>query len=128
MNFELYVLTIGVGIFANDNPVSNNTAVLADKNNQIGVIYCNSGSKMSGIGQWFSPSGAEITQSGSGTFTVVRGSGNIPSYIGLRLRAGRSFSTSEEGVYTCLIPDEDGVQQILHIGVYRYGYIGEHLM
>ena len=83
---------------------------------------------MSGIGQWFSPSGSEITQSSSGTFTVVRGGGNIPSYIGLRLRAGRSFSTSEEGIYTCLIPDENGVQQTLHVGMYHHGYIGEHLM
>ena len=122
------MFSLGVGLFANNNPVLNNTAILADKNNQIGVIYCNSGSKLAGIGQWFSPSGAEITQNSGGTFTVVRGGGNIPSYIGLQLRAGRSFSTSDEGIYTCLIPDENDVEQALQIGIYHDGYIGEYLM
>ena len=119
---------IGVGIFANNNPVSNNTAVLADKNNQTGVIYCNSGSKVTGIGQWFSPNGVEITQSSGGAFTVVRGGGNIPSFIGLQLRAGWTFSESNEGIYTCLIPDENGIQQVLQIGLYLNGYIGEYLI
>jgi receptor-type tyrosine-protein phosphatase Q len=114
----------GVGIFANNNPVSNNTAILADSNNQTGVIYCNSGSKVAGIGQWFSPSGAEIVRSSGGTFTVVRGGGSIPSFIGLQLRAGQSFSVSDEGIYTCLIPDENGIQQVLQIGLYHNGYIG----
>lgn len=118
---------IGVGIFANNNPVLNNTAVLADNNNQTGVIYCNSGSKIAGIGQWFSPSGVEITQGSGGTFTAVRGGGNIPSFIGLQLRAGRSFSASDEGIYMCLIPDENGIQQVLQIGLYLRGYIGEYL-
>ena len=118
---------IGVGIFANNKPVLNNTAVLADNNNQTGVIYCNSGSKVANIGQWFSPSGVEITQNSGGTFTIVRGGGIIPSFIGLQLKAGRSLSTSDEGIYTCLIPNENGVQQVLQIGLYLNGYIGEYL-
>lgn len=117
--------TTGVGIFANNNPVLNNTAILADNNNQTGVIYCNSGSKDVGVGQWFSPSGAEIAQNNDGTFTVVRGGGSIPSFIGLQLRAGRSFSASDEGIYTCIIPDENGIEQVLQIGLYLNGYIGE---
>ena len=56
---------------------------------------------------------------------MVRGGGNYPSYVGLQLRAGWSLSTSNEGVYTCLIPDENGIQQTLHIGIYHYGYYGE---
>ena len=56
----------------------------------------------------------------------MRGGGNIPSFIGLQLRAGWSFSESDEGIYTCLIPDENGVQQVLQIGLYLHGYIGEY--
>ena len=118
-------LFTGVGIFVNNNPATNNSAILADTNNQTGVIYCNSGSKRDGIGQWFSPSGSEITSSGGGTFTIVRGGGNIPSYVELKLRPGRSFSTSDVGIYACHIPDENGIQQVLLIGIYHSNYIGE---
>ena len=112
----------GVGMFANDKPASNVSTVLSDTNNQIGTIYCSSGSQTIGIGQWFAPSGAEISQNGGGSFTVVHGGGNFPSYVGLQLRAGQSFSVFDEGVYTCVIPDENGIQQTLHIGLYSHGY------
>lgn len=115
-------------MFANDNPASNVSTVLADRNSQIGTIYCSSGSRTSSIGQWFAPNGAEITQSGSGSFTVVRGGGNFPSYVGLQLKTGRSFSVLDEGVYTCVIPDETGIQQTLHIGLYRYGYYCKYII
>ena len=109
-------------MFANDNPASNISAVLADGNNQIGTIYCSSGSQANGIGRWFAPNGVEITQSSGGSLTVVRGGGNFPSYVGLQLKTGRSFSVLEEGVYTCVIPDENGVQQTLYVGLYSQGY------
>ena len=98
---------------------------MADANNQIGTIYCSSGSQTSGIGQWFAPNGAEITQNSASSFTSVRGGGNFPSYAGLQLKTGLSFSTSDEGVYTCVIPDESGIQQTLHAGLYRRGYFGK---
>lgn len=112
-------------MFANDDPVSNVSSVLADRNNQVGTIYCSSGSQTSGIGQWFAPNGVAITQNGGGSFTVVHGGGNFPSYIGLQLKTSRLFSAFDEGVYTCIIPDENGVQQTLHAGLYRYGYYGK---
>lgn len=120
-----FVLYIGVGLFANDNPASNISAVLADGNNQIGTIYCSSGSQANGIGQWFAPNGAEITQSSGGSLTVARGGGSFPSYVGLQLKTGRSFSMLDEGVYTCVIPDKNGVQQTLYVGLYNQGYFGK---
>lgn len=113
----------GIGLFANDNPVSNNSVLLADRNNQIGTIYCSSGSRASGIGQWLAPNGAVIAQNG-GPLSVVNGGGNFPAYVGLQLRLNQSLSQSNEGVYTCNIPDEDGVQRTLYVGIYRYGFRG----
>ena len=98
--------------------------MIAYATNQLGTIYCSSGSQTSGIGQWFAPNGAEITQNSGNSFNVVRGGGNFPSYVGLQLKTGQSFSTSDEGVYTCIIPDETGILQTLHVGLYRYGYYG----
>ncbi len=118
-------LHIGVGIFANNNPVSNNSVLLADRNNQIGTVYCSSGSQQSTIGQWLAPNGAVIPQSG-GSLSVVRGGGNFPAYIGLQLQANQSLSVLDEGTYTCIIPDENGLQRALHVGLYRYGFYGNH--
>ena len=115
----------GVGFFANDNPAPNNSAVLADTNNEIGTLYCSSGSRTMGIGRWFLQNGTEITTNDGGSFTVVHGGGNFPAYAGLQLRTGKSFIADDEGVYTCTIPDDAGVQQTLYVGIYRYGYYGE---
>lgn len=112
-------------MFANDNPASNISTVLADRNDQIGTIYCSSGSQAGSIGQWFAPNGMEITQNGGSSFTVVLGGGNFPSYVGLQLKSGRSLSVYDEGVYTCVIPDENGIQQSLHVGLYRHGNYGK---
>ena len=117
---------VGAGIFANDNPVSNNSVVLADRNNEIGTIYCSSGSRSSGIGQWYAPNGVAITES-STLFSVVRGGGDFPAFVGLQLRANQSLTQFFEGVYTCIIPDENGISRSLHIGIFRYGFRGMYV-
>ena len=124
--FVWYIL-LGVGILANDNPVSNNSVLLADRNNQIGTIYCSSGSRGSNIGQWTAPNGEIVTQTES-LLTVVRGGGNFPGYVGLQLRPNRTLSVYDEGIYTCTIPDENGDERTLLIGLYRYGYYGTIMM
>lgn len=115
---------VGVGLFANDNPAPNNSVLLADQNNQIQTIYCSSGSRRSGIGQWLAPNGAAIAQSGS-SLSVVHGGGNLPAYVGLQLRTNQSLSALDEGTYTCIIPDESGVQRTLRVGIYRNGFYSE---
>ena len=35
---------------------------------------------------------------------------------------GVQFSREAEGVYSCIIPDENGVEQILHFGLYDYNF------
>ena len=37
-----------------------------------------------------------------------------------------SFSLSDEGIYTCIIADENGTQRTLYVGIYRYGFNGEY--
>ena len=61
------------------------------------------------------------------SLSVVHGGGNSPAYIGLQLRANQSLLASDEGTYTCIIPDENGIQRTLHVGIYRYGYYGRYI-
>ncbi len=112
-------------MYEGERPVPNNTALVADVNNQIGTIFCSSGSRVTNIGHWLAPNQTEITESSSGSFTAIRGGGNFPSYIALQLKSGSSIAEEDQGVYTCIIQDEDGVQQILYVGIYRYSYYGE---
>ena len=35
---------------------------------------------------------------------------------------GVQFTSEAQEVYSCIIPDENGVEQILHFGLYDYGY------
>ena len=114
-----------MGIFANDNPVDNNTALLANDSGQIGTLYCTSGLRNSSIGLWYSPNGTAITPGGGGTFTSVYGRGYFPSYAALQLRPGETLTRESEGVYTCVIPDEKAEEKVLHVGIYRSDFIGE---
>ena len=112
-------------MFMDEHPVSNNSVVVADSNNQIGTLYCSSGSRISNIGHWLAPNQIEITEFSTGPLTVVRGGGNFPSYVALQLRAGSSLAEVDQGVYTCIIQDENGVQQTLFVGVYNSGFYGK---
>ena len=113
-----------VGIFANENAAPNNSAIISNRNNQIGTIYCNSGSHASNIGKWFDPYGSEITQTSGGSLTTVHGGGDFPAYVGLQLKPGAVITENDEGVYTCIIPDENNIDHTLYVGVYRFGFTG----
>ena len=120
-----FINAIGVGIFANDNPVANNTALLASNGSEFGTIYCTSGSRDPNIGLWYHHSGALITSDNGGKFDIEYGGVDIPSYAALRLKPGQVLDSDDEGVYTCVIPDHMAEQQILYVGIYRTDFFGE---
>ena len=114
----------GVGLFGTSEPISNNSAFIADSENQIGVIYCHSASRESDIGQWISPAGNDITSTLTDSFEVAHFSETLPSYTTLQLIQASSLGTVHQGIYSCVIPDETGVEQTLHIGLYPNTYTG----
>ena len=64
------------------------------------------------MGQLVAPNGMDITNDSS---IVTVGNISDPGFISLQLQ-----NISNEGVYSCVIPDQDGIEQYLHIGIY-YG-------
>ncbi|CAI8015431.1 hypothetical protein GBAR_LOCUS9556, partial [Geodia barretti] len=64
----------------------------------------------------------EIPPVGNHMFQVQFHSATYHSYTSLSLRYGVQFSREAEGVYSCIIPDENGVEQILHFGLYDYNF------
>ena len=67
-----------------------------------------------GVGQFIAPNGTDISNNSS---VITIGNVTDPGYISLELQ---DIVVTNQGIYRCVIPDEDGVQQILHIGI-SYG-------
>ena len=114
----------GAGLWGTSQPISNNSALIADSAGQIGTIYCHSASQQPHIGRWISPAGSDITFASRDAFDIGLHSGLLYSYTTLALSNGFSLLSVNQGVYSCQIPDENGIQNTLHIGIYPHGYAG----
>ena len=91
-----------------------------DANNINDALWCQSAKSSSDIGVWYYPNGTEVP-----LFTGAFDDSSAPrplfskkfnGQIALARRAG--LSSDIEGLYTCIIPDENGVNQTLVVGVY----------
>ena len=72
-------------------------------------LECYTASGATSVGVWYYPSGAQVPSSFAAPYYTLRN----PSRITLFKTTG-----GLEGVYTCRIPDERGVEQILCVGIY----------
>ena len=67
-----------------------------------------------------------MTRSSDDQFEIIVGGVNDPGYLDIILATGRSLTHDDQGVYTCLIPDETGATQELHVGLYLPGFAGSY--
>ena len=90
-----------------------------DKNNDsiFDALWCQSANNGSNIGLWYYPNGTQVPlhsdllDSGPSPIFSKRFTGQIA--------LGRNLGISGyEGLYTCIIPDENGVNQTLVVGAY----------
>ena len=90
-------------------------------------FYCCSNSTTSGsTGSFIGLNG----NSYSGTFSVERYSSSS-SYAGcmyIYLYSSSAQSTSEQGIYTCRMPDSVGRNIDVNVGIYRQDYTSEFLL
>uniref|UniRef100_A0A1X7THN0 Uncharacterized protein n=1 Tax=Amphimedon queenslandica TaxID=400682 RepID=A0A1X7THN0_AMPQE len=90
-----------------------------DVNNINDALWCQSANNVSNIGVWYYPNGTEVPLF-DGSFTDSSApspvfSKRFSGQIALARRAGIS---GYEGLYKCVIPDENGVNQTLVVGAY----------
>ena len=117
----------GAGLWGRFEPLFNNSALVADSGGQIDIINCHSSSFSRDVGQWISPAGRDITENHEDKFFIVFNNGPYyPSYNTFQLQDPQTtpFSPADQGVYSCIVPDNNGVMQVLHIGIYPSGYQG----
>ena len=91
-----------------------------DPNNTNDALWCQSANSGSDIGVWYYPNGTQVPLF-TGAFTDVSApsplfSKRFNGQIALARKAGLA---GVEGLYTCIIPDENGVNQTLVVGAYR---------
>ena len=79
-------------------------------------IWCQSALIESMIGVWYLPNGSTVSTQ-SGATPLESYNTNVTGQVGL-LR--RSSIGPFEGLYSCIIPNENGVNQILYVGAYRH--------
>ena len=93
-----------------------------DKNNDVvsDALWCQSANDGSRIGLWYYPNGTQVP-----LFTGLFGDSNGPRpifskrFTGQIALARNSGLSDYEGLYTCIIPDENGMNQTLVVGIYR---------
>ena len=72
-------------------------------------LWCQSASNISGIGSWQLPNGSKVTDDLSDDPLHMA---NKPGQVGLLRTSGIGISPYQ-GLYTCAMPDENGVNQTL---------------
>ena len=88
--------------------------------NIIDALWCQSANNSFNIGLWYYPNGTQVPLI-SGNFYNSSSSSPLISkrfrgQIAIAINRGLS---GYEGLYTCIIPDEIGVNQTLVVGIYR---------
>ena len=120
----------GVGFVGGFWPLPDNSAFITDSDGEFGVgrLTCHSASTAPDIGNWFDPRGFPILPISDGTslFLVNSLSGTLHSYTSLAIQSGHSFGAADQGVYSCVIPDELGNLNALNVGIYPNSYNGEY--
>ena len=103
----------------------NTSALQASADGDFGIIHCHSTSTDSNIGRWISPLGLDITTNLTDPFSVQFYSGlGYLSYNTFKLLSPftHPFNATYEGIYSCVVPDDQDIMQTLHIGIYSDQY------
>ena len=88
-----------------------------DPNNIVDALWCQSANNSTHIGVWYYPNGNEVP---SGNLNDPSAPSPVFSkrFSGQIALARRAGLAGYEGLYKCIIPDENGVNQTLVVGAY----------
>lgn len=114
---------IGVGIhYLGVGLLDNNTFVTADTDQTLSDLHCSSGSTMPNAGRWIAPNGNDLTNSTVDPFNIIQGDERDPGSLIIQQAPGHIITNSFQGVYTCVLPNDNGVLSYIHVGIYRSGF------
>ena len=114
--YPLYIT--GASLYFNDGggsgPINNNGLISAN----YGLLFdCVSNSSQSGVGTITAPDGVDLS-------VLIIHPYNRPGVIRFRT-LGLPLQDPDQGIYTCTIPDSNGYNISLNVGLYPPGFNGE---
>ena len=90
-----------------------NISILNESNLLNGISCLTALQTSINIGEWYYPNGNRIgTQDELQALYTLQRIGRVDLHSNYRI------SKSLEGIYTCIIPDDSGMNQTLHVGIY----------
>ena len=127
----------GAGIYAlvsdisvSSGPIANNGLIVSRSDDL--RLECVSNSNMAGVGSITTPDGTILTPDTITSPLTLTNSFRRPGVLRLRSVDGTQYLSqplpaSAQGVYTCTIPDSNGSNISLNVGLYPPGFNGEPL-
>ena len=90
-------------------------------------LWCQSANNGTTIGDWFFPNGTKVSSDdidpSDGRLHPLH-THHVKGQVGLLRDAGIGVLPDLQGLYKCIIPDENEVNQTLWVAVYRDGSFG----
>ena len=127
---------VGAGLYAdkrrdgsvfNPRPIANNSLIVSGSDGL--RLYCVSNSSLSGVGTITTNSGSELDIGNNGIWKV-QNIGNRPGIFGLQNRFSSGtpmvLTHSDQGIYTCNIPDDNENDFIFNVGLYPSDFNGKY--
>lgn len=86
----------------------------------VDVLWCQSAKHSYNIGLWYFPNGSQVPVF-TGSFNDTSAPSPVFSkeFMGQIALARKTGLTGHEGLYQCTIPDENGANNTLVVGIYR---------
>ena len=130
MYTAINITNTGAGFYVTGGAghILNNSILETTSEGRIPQLLCLSGSNTSAVGQWVGPDGRILTTIQSDPFDVIFGDNSNPGQLIIETPVTNPpITTTYEGVYTCIIPDEGDDTEYLHVGIYLSGSSGEYI-
>ena len=125
-------MIIGAGLYADmrtsssifvPHPIANNGLIVSGSDGL--RLYCVSNSSQPRMGTITLLNGVTLNTAASNGIWNVAYPGNRPGFLRLQTRTQPTtmlLTISTQGIYTCTIPDDEGNDIILNVGLYPNGF------
>ena len=81
------------------------------------ILWCQSANNGTTVGNWFLPNGTEVSTVDSSSYPLHVY--HVEGQVGLLRDLGLGVVPDLQGLYKCVIPDENDVDQTLWVAAYR---------